>query len=189
MAAISVQSVVHLPPVWDADPYNGIRCATYMLSGASDADTSLYDAIYYTSDAPNDTVDLFSVPVNAIIHDFGWRVRGVFTASVTIEVGDSDDANGYAEAADIACTADGDSVVITTIGSAMTASFFGTTGTVVPAAAWTPAYASQLPKLCFNSDTANEDVIIQAVVGGADAATGAIEFFIWYSLPRSRRSS
>lgn len=188
MGEIANATVIHLPPAWDPDPYNGIRCASFLYAGASDADTTLYDAIYEAStDAPDDTVPLFSVPVGAIIHDVGWRVRTVFDASVTLAVGDSDDTNGYAETADINCTADGDSVIITTIGSAMRASFFGTTGTAVPAAAWTPAYAQQLPKLVFNSSAANADVKISAIHGGADASKGVCEFFIWYSLPRSRR--
>ena len=45
-----------------------------------------------------------SIPAGIMVHDMGWFVEEAFTAGVTLAVGDTDSASGYAATTDIGAT-------------------------------------------------------------------------------------
>jgi len=45
-----------------------------------------------------------TVPINAQVIDVGWMVEALFDGSLTITLGDTDNAAGWAEAADVGAT-------------------------------------------------------------------------------------
>ena len=189
MAAITNDSPIVLPPLSDHDPYNGIRMATFVLGGSCDADTTMVDAYYDKgTETAGATANLFSVPDGAIIHDFGWRIREVWTAGCDWSVGDCEDAAGYASVAEIGCTGDGGAtdVIQTSRQMAAVAGLSGSTYAAFPASTGS-AYSSLLPRLIVSSGAAYISIV--ATHANTEPDSGLIEFYVWYSLPKTRRTT
>ena len=57
-----------------------------------------------TADTLEVLVKLVDIPAGTLVHEVSWFVEEAFAASATITIGDTDNAAGYAAAADIVCT-------------------------------------------------------------------------------------
>jgi hypothetical protein len=101
------------------------------------------------------TYKLFNMPANSMLYDAWVYVRTAWTTSVTITIGDTENADGLFTSAKIAPT----SAVTTGIQTSMTAATAGT-------------YANG------KRYDAAED--ITAVIGGANPAAGLMDVFIVY---------
>jgi len=134
------------------------------------------------------TANLFSVPDGAIIHDFGWRIREIWTAGCDWSVGDCEDAAGYASVADIGCTGDGGAtdVIRTSRQVAVVAGLAGSTYAAFPDDT-TTAYGSLLPRLIVSSGASYINIV--ATHANTEPDSGIIEFYVWYSLPKMRRTT
>ncbi len=104
---------------------------------------------------------LITIPQYAQITDVGWMVDKVFTDSVTITIGDTDAADGWAEAADCVATVADTGI---TWGSNHTGSDT------------CPAYTYSCPLL----SSGPED--IDATIGGADPVTGQVSVYVKYHM-------
>ena len=57
-----------------------------------------------TADTLEVLVKVVSIPAGTLVHEVSWFVEEAFTAGVTVDIGDSDDTDGYAGDTDIICT-------------------------------------------------------------------------------------
>lgn len=109
---------------------------------------------------------LVTIPKYAQVTDVGWMVDLAFTAAVTITLGDTGNAAGWAEAANIGAT-------VTDTGI--------TWASRQSEASTCPAYAYAPP--LYNSSA--ED--IEATVGGDNPATGKLSVYIKYHMAYSQK--
>ena len=159
-----------------------VQCAKYVIAGGSDAGSD-YDAILSTSDGADATIEAFSLPSGAIIHDVGWRVAVNFNANVDLTLGDSDDADGYALIADVAATAAGDSNAIKTTRSVFTTLLADAGGSdILPATNAVPLYGFALPRLQWNSSAPGDYMSVDVTLAATEATTGVLEVYLWYDL-------
>jgi hypothetical protein len=141
------------------------------------------------------TYALANVPSGAHIVDIGWRVAEVFTNAVTLTLGDSADADGWAQASDISTDA------MTHIKTASEAFLDGLNEWVITSNAadtttasttWqVPAYArpgTQMGKTLHGSDGSTARSL-EVVVGGADPAVGKLEVYIYYHMAYGQKST
>jgi hypothetical protein len=162
-----------------------IQSAKYVLAGGTDllTDSTLYDGILSSSDGNAATVEVFSLPPGAIIHDVGWRVARAFGNAVTFTIGDSADAAGFAEAANVAATV-GDSDAIATCKQAVINAWAGDSNPPGDTAT-TPEYAITLPRLHWNASAVDAYKSIDVTLGGAavgGGTDGVLEVYVWYDL-------
>lgn len=109
---------------------------------------------------------LVTIPKYAQVTDVGYMVDLAFTGSVTITIGDTDDAAGWVEAAALAAT-------VTDTGITWASAHSGSSTC--------PAYVYAPP--LYNSSA--ED--IEATVGGADPATGKLSLYVKYHMAYSQK--
>jgi len=111
-----------------------------------------------------DTTDVFglvTIPLYAQVTDVGWMVDLAFTGSVTITIGDTDDAAGWAEAAQLGAT-------VTDTGISWASGHSGSSTC--------PSYVYAPPLY----DSSAED--IEATVGGAAPTTGKLSLYVKYHM-------
>jgi hypothetical protein len=97
--------------------------------------------------------DLITLPANAVVLSAKTIVKTAFTSSVTITIGDSDDADGWSASATIAPQTAVSTGILTSGGGAYAAG---------------KIYSASQP--------------LQATVGGANVAAGEGELFIQYAI-------
>lgn len=162
-----------------------IQCAKYVLAGGTDllTDSTLYDGVITSSDGSDATVEVFSLPPGAIIHDVGWRVARAFGNACTFTIGDSGDAAGYAEAANVAATV-GDSDAIKTTKQVYETAWGGDSNPPGDTTT-TPEFAISLPRLHWNASAVDAYKSIDVTLGGAavgGGTDGVLEVYVWYDL-------
>lgn len=158
-----------------------VQCAKYVIAAGSDASTVDYDAIISTSDGAAATIEAFSLPTGAIIHDVGWRVAVSFNAEVDLTIGDSDDVDGYAIVANVNATA-GDSNDLWTARKIITnADYSGDSDCLADTTA-VAAYAFLLPRLQWNSSAPGDFMSVDVTLSDTEATTGVLEVYLWYDL-------
>src|SRR3990167_4854373 len=163
-----------------------MRIAKCLLAADTTGDTKIYDVIIGSGDSAA-VVNLFQFQHHTLIYDVGWRVRAPFTASMTLTIGDSDAAAGWAAAANVGATvADTaifwgrQTVYANLTGGADTTSAFPTAA----ADSATPyGYAGRL----MVADTIGSPLNLTATVAGAVPATGQIEIYAMYCLMGGQR--
>jgi hypothetical protein len=184
MAAIEQINTISLPlprdPLPDAYPAI-IKCVKATLAGGSDASTD-FTGVVATSDGNACTADLFNIPYGAIIHDVGWRVAVAFNANVDLSIGDSDDADGYAQVAHVDAT-NADGGVIWTLQSVLRTAQYNDSDAQIADTDVVGAYFVELPMMAWNSSTALADLPLVVTQATANASTGVLEVYVWYSDP------
>lgn len=112
-----------------------------------------------------DVFDLITVPIYAQVTDVGWMVDKAFTAAVDLSIGDTDDADGWAEIADV------DATTVDTYILWASRLYNATDGTST-----NPAYALSTPLY----STAGKDIKITSAV--TQPATGQMSVYIKYHM-------
>lgn len=111
------------------------------------------------------TFGLCTIPKYAQVTDVGWTVEKIFTDTLTITLGDTNDAAGWAEAGDITATATNAYIVWAS------KVYNATDGTDTnPAYHYAPPLYASCP----------ED--LEAVVGTATPATGQLSVYVKYHM-------
>ena len=112
-----------------------------------------------------DVFELVTIPKYAQVTDVGWMVEKIFTAGVDLTIGDTDDADGWAEVDDVGAT------TIDTYILWSSRLYNATDGTST-----NPAYALAAPLY----STAGKDIKIASAVSAA--ATGQLSVYVKYHM-------
>jgi len=118
-----------------------------------------------------DVFGLCTLPQYAQITDVGWMVDLAFTGSVTLTIGDTDAADGWAESGDVGATVTDTGI---TWASRHVVQAFDTAGVIQTSTR--PAYALEQPLY----STAGKD--INVVVDTADPVTGKMSVYVKYHM-------
>jgi hypothetical protein len=124
-----------------------------------------------TSDT-QETVELVTFPQYAIVRDIGYQVVTAFTASVTMTLGDTTNAAGWFDAAQMGCTT-ADTGILWASAAARTSSAGSSAGD----------FSYQGGIYC---DTGART--LELVVGGADPATGQLDIYVVYNMAALQRN-
>lgn len=142
------------------------------------------------------TYGLATIPVGACIVDIGWRIAEGFTNSVTLEIGDTGDSNGWANATDFVSTA-----AMTHIKTASEAFLDGLNESIISSAAgdtttastvWAvPAYAAPqgAPGKAQLVTGTDGPQTLELTIGGADPTEGKIEIYVYYHMAYGQKST
>lgn len=162
---------------------SAMRVAKCLLASDTTGDTNMYDVIIGSGDSAA-VVNLFQFQHNTLVYDVGWRVRAPFTASMTLTIGDSDAAAGWASAANVgATTAD---TAIYWCRQAVLEQTEGVGSTTAIADTTTHPIYGVSGRLMV-ADTVGSPLNLTATVGGAVPATGQIEIYAMYCLVSAQR--
>lgn len=165
------------------------KCLVVVDSIAPDTDVA--DIILASGDSAA-VQALFTFPNGAFIWDVGWKVETAFTASVTLTLGDTDDADGWGAAAMIGATAadtemdwSSRQVMITRVGGVESTAITYATDTTQ--ANLTPYYGIHHRTMVM--DTIGDNIDLNLTVGGAVPATGVLQVWVTYFLPFGKNST
>ena len=160
-----------------------MRIAKSLQAADTTGDTNIYDVIIGSGDSAA-VVNLFQFQHHTLIYDVGWRVRAPFTASMTLTIGDSDDADGWSNAAANVGATVADTAIMWSREVVLGQSLIGSTTAVADTTA-VPIYGAAGRLMV--ADTVGSPINLTATVAGAVPATGQIEIYAMYCLMGGQR--
>jgi len=165
---------------------SNMRVAKCVVAADTTADTNQYDVIIGSGDSAA-VLSLFQFQHDSYVFDVGWRIVTPFTASLTLTIGDSDDADGWSNAAaNVGATVTDTEINWSrgvwgglTVGPGDSDIAADTTSA--------PAYAQHGRTMI--ADTVGAPLNLTATVGGAVPATGVLEVYAMYMLMGSQKNT
>ena len=138
--------------------------------------------------------DLVTLPAGAHIVDVGWRVSEAFTGAVTLTLGDTGDAAGWALTSDILSTTVGTHIVtsrdVFLAGLAEQMITSDAADTTTASTVWQePQYAAPTTGQASGYTIQGATRTIDMTVGGADPAVGKLEVYVYYHMAFGQKST